>query len=85
MSGLVERLRGIVGADACLVRPEELLVYECDGLTLHRAQPTAVVLPRTRDEVCRSFAPAASSACPSCRAGRAPASRAAPSRRAAAS
>ncbi len=54
MSGLVERLRGIVGADACLVRPEELLVYECDGLTLHRAQPTAVVLPRTRDEVCRS-------------------------------
>jgi FAD/FMN-containing dehydrogenase len=54
MSGLVERLRGIVGADACLVRPEELLVYECDGLTLHRAQPTAVVLPRSRDEVCRS-------------------------------
>ncbi len=53
MSGLVDRLRGIVGADACLSRPEELLVYECDGLTLHRAQPTAVVLPRTRDEVCR--------------------------------
>jgi glycolate oxidase len=53
MSGLVERLRGIVGDGACLVRPEELLVYECDGLTLHRAQPTAVVLPRTRDEVCR--------------------------------
>ncbi len=53
MPGLVERLRGIVGEGACLVRPEELLVYECDGLTLHRAQPTAVVLPRTRDEVCR--------------------------------
>jgi glycolate oxidase subunit GlcD len=53
MPGLVERLRGIVGDGACLVRPEELLVYECDGLTLHRAQPTAVVLPRSRDEVCR--------------------------------
>jgi len=53
MPGLVERLRGIVGGGACLARPEELLVYECDGLTLHRAQPTAVVLPRTRDEVCR--------------------------------
>jgi len=53
MPGLVERLRGIVGGGACLVRPEELLVYECDGLTLHRGQPTAVVLPRTRDEVCR--------------------------------
>ena len=53
MSGLVERLRGIVGDGACLARPEDLLVYECDGLTLHRGQPTAVVLPRTRDEVCR--------------------------------
>jgi glycolate oxidase subunit GlcD len=53
MSGLVERLRGIVGDGACLVRPEDLLVYECDGLTLHRAQPSAVVLPGTRDEVCR--------------------------------
>lgn len=52
MSGLLERLRGIVGEAGCLVRPEELFVYECDGLTLHRAQPTAVVLPRARDEVC---------------------------------
>ena len=51
MPGLVERLRAIVGSGACLVRPEELLVYECDGLTLHRAQPAAVVLPRSRDEV----------------------------------
>jgi glycolate oxidase subunit GlcD len=61
MSGLLERLRGIVGAGACLARPEELLVYECDGLTLHRGRPAAVVLPRTRDEVvavvraCRDF------------------------------
>jgi glycolate oxidase subunit GlcD len=53
MSGLVERLRGIVGAGACLARPEELLVYECDGLTLHRAQPAAVVLPASREEVVR--------------------------------
>jgi glycolate oxidase subunit GlcD len=53
MPGLVERLREIVGAQGCLARPEELLVYECDGLTLHRGEPTAVVLPRTRDEVCR--------------------------------
>jgi glycolate oxidase subunit GlcD len=53
MSGLVARLKEIVGAEACLARPEELLVYECDGLTLHRAQPAAVVLPRTRDEVVR--------------------------------
>jgi glycolate oxidase subunit GlcD len=51
--GLVDALAKIVGEDGCLSRPEELLVYECDGLTLHTATPTAVVLPRTRDEVCR--------------------------------
>ena len=51
MSALVESLRGIVGSDGCLARPEDLLVYECDGLTLHRAAPGAVVFPRTTAEV----------------------------------
>src|SRR5207247_4312211 len=32
-------------------RPEALLVYECDGYTLERAAPGAVVLPRTPAEV----------------------------------
>ncbi len=50
-SALVSVLREIVGEDGCLSRPEELLVYECDGLTLHTADPSAVVLPRTRGEV----------------------------------
>ena len=52
MSSLVSELESIVGPAGCLHRPEELLVYECDGLTLHTAKPTAVVLPRSREEVC---------------------------------
>ena len=48
---LVDKLRAIVGDGACLTRDEELLVYECDALTLERARPGAVVLPASRDEV----------------------------------
>jgi glycolate oxidase subunit GlcD len=50
---LVAALRAIVGDAHCLSRPEELIPYECDGLTLHRALPVAVVLPRDTDEVAR--------------------------------
>ena len=53
MSGLVEALRSIVGKESCLSSPEDLFVYECDGLTLHAGRPGAVVLPRSRDEVRR--------------------------------
>lgn len=50
-ASLVSELAAIVGSEACLARPDELFAYECDGLTLHTATPTAVVLPRSRDEV----------------------------------
>ncbi len=50
---LTDALAAIVGRDACLWRPEELFVYECDGLTLHSATPAAVVLPRDAEEVSR--------------------------------
>jgi glycolate oxidase subunit GlcD len=53
MSGIVDALRQAVGDDGCLSRPEELFVYECDGLTLHSGRPIAVVLPRSREEVQR--------------------------------
>ncbi len=43
----------MVGREGCLSRPEELFVYECDGLTLDAERPGAVVLPRSRDEVRR--------------------------------
>src|SRR5437870_5184341 len=48
---LLADLRGIVGADGVIDRPEALLVYECAGYTLERAAPEVVVLPRTPAEV----------------------------------
>ena len=53
MSALVAELRAILGAGGVLARPEELFVYEADGLTHHTARPSAVVLPRDATEVQR--------------------------------
>ena len=51
MSDLVPVLEGILGAERCLSRQEDLFVYECDGLTSHRQTPSAVVYPKDADEV----------------------------------
>lgn len=51
MSDLIGALHGIVGAERCLSRAEELFVYECDALTLDRATPAAVVFPHSAGEV----------------------------------
>jgi glycolate oxidase subunit GlcD len=51
VADLVAALREIVGAEGCLARPEELLVYEADGLTHHSARPCAVVLPEDASQV----------------------------------
>ncbi len=51
MASLIADLESVVGADGCLHRAEELLVYECDGLTLHPAKPSAVAFPRSREQV----------------------------------
>ena len=48
---LVEALTAAVGPQGVLSRAEELFAYEADGLTLHRGQPVAVVLPRDKAEV----------------------------------
>ena len=48
---LIDELGAIVGADAVVAGREELLVYECDAYTLEKNLPTAVVLPRTTDQV----------------------------------
>ncbi len=48
---LVAALARVVGAERCLARADELIVYECDGLTSQRAEPSAVVFPESRDEV----------------------------------
>jgi glycolate oxidase subunit GlcD len=51
VDSLSERLRDIVGRDAVLTEPDELLVYECDGLPQHKFAPRAVVFPRSTEEV----------------------------------
>src|SRR5436309_11166480 len=50
-ANLVDRLRTIVGRDAVLTSPSELLVYECDGYTIEKNRPDVVVFPTTTDQV----------------------------------
>jgi glycolate oxidase len=40
-----------LGPEKLVVEPEQLRVYECDGLTGHRAIPELVVLPESTEEV----------------------------------
>src|SRR5215510_10110128 len=47
---LIEELRDIVGDENVLSEPEELLVYECDGLPQHKHAPRAVVFPTSTEE-----------------------------------
>jgi glycolate oxidase subunit GlcD len=53
VTALAETLRSLLPEGAVLSRPEELLVYEADGLTLSAHRPDAVALPRTTEEVAR--------------------------------
>lgn len=48
---LISHLRQIFAADAILHLKEDLLSYECDGLTVYRGQPIAVVFPANTEEV----------------------------------
>jgi glycolate oxidase subunit GlcD len=47
---LTKNLRAIVGRENILSEPEELLVYECDGLPQHKHPPRAVVFPTSTEE-----------------------------------
>ncbi|HYW73653.1 MAG TPA: FAD-linked oxidase C-terminal domain-containing protein, partial [Pyrinomonadaceae bacterium] len=47
---LVNELRDIVGDDNVLSDPDELLVYETDGLPQHKHLPRAVVFPNSTEE-----------------------------------
>ncbi len=49
-SQLIEALRREVGRDAALAEPDELIVYECDGLPHHKHLPRAVVFPNSTEE-----------------------------------
>jgi glycolate oxidase subunit GlcD len=60
----LRKLEEIVGAEAFLVRPEHVLVYECDGTTAFKSPPEAVVLPASTEEVSRVVAVCAESGVP---------------------
>jgi len=49
---VVAALRRVVPAHCILFREEDTRPYECDGLSLYRALPLAVVLPETEAQVC---------------------------------
>jgi glycolate oxidase subunit GlcD len=46
----IEKLRAVVGSAGALSEPDELLVYECDGLPQHKYRPRAVVFPSSTEE-----------------------------------
>jgi glycolate oxidase subunit GlcD len=48
---LVKNLRTLLKPQQVINDPEELLVYECDGLTHYRHLPRAVVFPASTEEV----------------------------------
>jgi glycolate oxidase subunit GlcD len=48
---LIENLRASIGHEAVLTEPDELIVYECDGLPQHKYTPRAVVFPASTEEV----------------------------------
>jgi glycolate oxidase len=47
----VAELREALGSEHVITEPEQLRVYECDGLTGHRAVPELVVLPGSTEDV----------------------------------
>ncbi|HEY3025198.1 MAG TPA: FAD-linked oxidase C-terminal domain-containing protein [Pyrinomonadaceae bacterium] len=49
--GIIADLSAIVGRTNVLAAPDELLVYECDGLPQHKHPPRAVVFPESTEQV----------------------------------
>jgi glycolate oxidase subunit GlcD len=50
LDNIIKKLRDVVGLESVLSEPDELLVYECDGLPQHKYRPRAVVFPSTTEE-----------------------------------
>ena len=48
---IIREFEAVLGKNGVVKRREELLVYECDGLTSYRQRPEVVVLPRTTEQV----------------------------------
>ena len=50
MDKLIDNLAAILGRENVLSKPDELMVYECDGLPHHKHRPRAVVFPSSTEE-----------------------------------
>ncbi|MEO8892715.1 MAG: glycolate oxidase subunit GlcD [Coleofasciculaceae cyanobacterium] len=48
---IIKQFEAVVGKNGVVQRREELLTYECDGLTSYRQRPALVVLPRNTQQV----------------------------------
>src|SRR6516225_3894484 len=48
---LVDRLRSLLGRDAVLANPSDLVVYECDAFTVEKKRPEVVVFPTSTEQV----------------------------------
>ncbi|OKH24773.1 glycolate oxidase subunit GlcD [Hydrococcus rivularis NIES-593] len=48
---IIQEFEAVLGRDGVVRRKDELLTYECDGLTAYRQRPAVVVLPRTTEQV----------------------------------
>ena len=48
---VVRAFEAVLDTNRVMRRKEELLVYECDGLTSYRQRPAVVTLPKTTEEV----------------------------------
>jgi glycolate oxidase len=54
-SPIVDAFTVALGAKRVVRRKEEILVYECDGLTSYRQRPAVVVLPKTTAQVAEAI------------------------------
>jgi glycolate oxidase len=48
---IIAQLTEIIGKKSIIQRREELITYECDGLTSYRERPALVILPKTTEQV----------------------------------
>jgi glycolate oxidase len=48
---IIKKFIAVIGEKGVVKRKEELLTYECDGLTSYRQTPPVAVLPRTTEQV----------------------------------
>ncbi len=48
---IIKECEAILGKNSVIQRREELITYECDGLTSYRQRPALAVLPRTTEQV----------------------------------